>query len=111
MKQVYLIHNMNYAENLRCYVSVKLDTFVDIFLDFMHSECTKNPGKETVCSICLQYKSWNSLCFLRAEVQNKLHKDQDYPCEVVGSWNTWYGEQDQAGEHECCREQNTGMKT
>lgn len=35
---------------------------------------------------------------LRAEVQNKLHQDQDYPCEVVGSWNTWYGEQDQAGE-------------
>lgn len=33
----------------------------------------------------------------RAEVQNKLHRDQDYPCEVVGSWNTWYGEQDQAG--------------
>uniref|UniRef100_A0A8C4QME6 Nipsnap homolog 1 (C. elegans) n=1 Tax=Eptatretus burgeri TaxID=7764 RepID=A0A8C4QME6_EPTBU len=20
----------------------------------------------------------------------------DYPCEIVGSWNTWYGEQDQA---------------
>lgn len=35
---------------------------------------------------------------LRAEVQKKLHLDQDYPCEVVGSWNTWYGEQDQAGE-------------
>uniref|UniRef100_A0A668SLA1 NIPSNAP domain-containing protein n=1 Tax=Oreochromis aureus TaxID=47969 RepID=A0A668SLA1_OREAU len=32
----------------------------------------------------------------RAEVQKRLHEDQDYPCEVVGSWNTWYGEQDQA---------------
>lgn len=34
----------------------------------------------------------------RAEVQNRLHQDKDYPCEVVGSWNTWYGEQDQAGK-------------
>ncbi|XP_024131459.1 protein NipSnap homolog 1 isoform X2 [Oryzias melastigma] len=33
---------------------------------------------------------------LEAEVQKKLHQDQDFPCEVVGSWNTWYGEQDQA---------------
>lgn len=39
-----------------------------------------------------------SLYFLRAEVQNKLHQDKDYPCEVVGSWTTWYGEQDQAGK-------------
>lgn len=34
----------------------------------------------------------------RAEVQKRLHEDQDYPCEVVGSWNTWYGDQDQAGK-------------
>lgn len=34
----------------------------------------------------------------RAEVQNQLHHDESYPCEVIGSWNTWYGEQDQAGE-------------
>ncbi|KAG9339609.1 hypothetical protein JZ751_023500 [Albula glossodonta] len=33
---------------------------------------------------------------LSAEVQTRLHCDKDYPCEVVGSWNTWYGEQDQA---------------
>ncbi|XP_067083970.1 protein NipSnap homolog 1 isoform X1 [Osmerus mordax] len=32
---------------------------------------------------------------LEAEVQSKLHVDQDFPCEVVGSWNTWYGDQDQ----------------
>lgn len=37
-------------------------------------------------------------CELRAEVQSKLHLDQDYSCEVVGSWNTWYGDQDQAGK-------------
>lgn len=28
----------------------------------------------------------------------KLHSDADYPCDLVGNWNTWYGEQDQAGE-------------
>ncbi|KAM9810493.1 protein NipSnap homolog 1 [Neosynchiropus ocellatus] len=33
---------------------------------------------------------------LEAEVQERLHRDPDYPCQVVGSWNTWYGEQDQA---------------
>lgn len=29
----------------------------------------------------------------------KLHSDADYPCDLVGNWNTWYGEQDQAGEN------------
>ncbi|KAL7836870.1 hypothetical protein AOLI_G00281540 [Acnodon oligacanthus] len=33
---------------------------------------------------------------LSTEVHKELHNDADYPCEVVGSWNTWYGEQDQA---------------
>ncbi|KAJ8263409.1 hypothetical protein COCON_G00158660 [Conger conger] len=33
---------------------------------------------------------------LTAEEQTRLHFDEDYPCEVIGSWNTWYGEQDQA---------------
>ncbi|RXN07081.1 GATS 3 [Labeo rohita] len=36
------------------------------------------------------------LSILRDEVQKELHRDADYPCEVIGSWNTWYGEQDQA---------------
>ncbi|XP_054610442.1 protein NipSnap homolog 2-like isoform X2 [Dunckerocampus dactyliophorus] len=25
-----------------------------------------------------------------------IHADPEYPCELVGTWNTWYGEQDQA---------------
>uniref|UniRef100_A0A8C5N6G6 Protein NipSnap homolog 1-like n=1 Tax=Gouania willdenowi TaxID=441366 RepID=A0A8C5N6G6_GOUWI len=33
---------------------------------------------------------------LQVEVQKKLSQDAEYPCEIVGSWNTWYGEQDQA---------------
>lgn len=38
------------------------------------------------------------LCPHREEVLPKLHSDADYPCDLVGNWNTWYGEQDQAGE-------------
>ncbi|XP_026866436.2 protein NipSnap homolog 1 [Electrophorus electricus] len=33
---------------------------------------------------------------LSDEVHRELHSNADYPCEVAGSWNTWYGEQDQA---------------
>ncbi|XP_069616160.1 protein NipSnap homolog 1 isoform X2 [Ranitomeya imitator] len=33
---------------------------------------------------------------LTEEVLPKLHQDADYPCDLVGNWNTWYGEQDQA---------------
>uniref|UniRef100_A0A5F8GTP3 Nipsnap homolog 1 n=1 Tax=Monodelphis domestica TaxID=13616 RepID=A0A5F8GTP3_MONDO len=33
---------------------------------------------------------------LTEAVLPKLHLDPDYPCALVGNWNTWYGEQDQA---------------
>eukprot|EP00069_Balaena_mysticetus_P014618 bmy_01621T0 len=33
---------------------------------------------------------------LTEAVLPKLHLDEDYPCSLVGNWNTWYGEQDQA---------------
>ncbi|KAH0625517.1 hypothetical protein JD844_015061 [Phrynosoma platyrhinos] len=33
---------------------------------------------------------------LTEQVLPKLHSDTDYPCDLVGNWNTWYGEQDQA---------------
>lgn len=55
-------------------------------------------------------KSVKTFYFLRAEVQNRLHQDQDYPCEVVGSWNTWYGEQDQAGKEQSSSKQKTWWK-
>ncbi|XP_042193684.1 protein NipSnap homolog 1 [Callorhinchus milii] len=32
---------------------------------------------------------------LSEQILQNLHNDPDYPCEIVGSWNTWYGEQDQ----------------
>lgn len=32
------------------------------------------------------------------DVLPSIHADPEYPCELVGTWNTWYGEQDQAGK-------------
>uniref|UniRef100_A0A8C6PTR2 Nipsnap homolog 2 n=1 Tax=Nothobranchius furzeri TaxID=105023 RepID=A0A8C6PTR2_NOTFU len=40
-----------------------------------------------------------SFCFLilhSEDVLPSIHADKYYPCELVGTWNTWYGEQDQA---------------
>lgn len=39
------------------------------------------------------------VCVRRSEsVLPSIHADPEYPCELVGTWNTWYGEQDQAGQ-------------
>ncbi|MEE6469769.1 hypothetical protein FKM82_008763 [Ascaphus truei] len=38
-------------------------------------------------------EAYNKLC---EEVLPKIHEEKDYPCTLVGTWNTWYGEQDQA---------------
>ncbi|XP_054570773.1 protein NipSnap homolog 2 isoform X3 [Eptesicus fuscus] len=37
--------------------------------------------------------AYNKIC---QEVLPKIHEDKHYPCTLVGTWNTWYGEQDQA---------------
>ena len=37
--------------------------------------------------------AYNKIC---QEVLPKIHEDKQYPCTLVGTWNTWYGEQDQA---------------
>ncbi|CAB1348931.1 unnamed protein product [Coregonus sp. 'balchen'] len=37
--------------------------------------------------------AYNQLC---EETLPSIHNDKYYPCELVGTWNTWYGEQDQA---------------
>ncbi|XP_069470980.1 protein NipSnap homolog 2 [Ambystoma mexicanum] len=37
--------------------------------------------------------AYNKLC---EEVLPKIHEEKNYPCTLVGTWNTWYGEQDQA---------------
>uniref|UniRef100_A0A665VHF8 NIPSNAP domain-containing protein n=1 Tax=Echeneis naucrates TaxID=173247 RepID=A0A665VHF8_ECHNA len=38
-------------------------------------------------------EAYNKLC---EDVLPSIHADKYYPCELVGTWNTWYGEQDQA---------------
>ncbi|EGW12702.1 Protein NipSnap-like 2 [Cricetulus griseus] len=38
--------------------------------------------------------AYNKIC---QEVLPKIHEGKQYPCTLVGTWNTWYGEQDQAG--------------
>lgn len=40
---------------------------------------------------CLE--AYNKIC---QEVLPRIHEDKHYPCTLVGTWNTWYGEQDQA---------------
>ncbi|KAK1790127.1 hypothetical protein P4O66_013966, partial [Electrophorus voltai] len=37
--------------------------------------------------------AYNKLC---EDVLPSIHTNEYYPCELVGTWNTWYGEQDQA---------------
>uniref|UniRef100_A0A3Q3WX51 Uncharacterized protein n=1 Tax=Mola mola TaxID=94237 RepID=A0A3Q3WX51_MOLML len=39
--------------------------------------------------------AYNELC---EDILPSIHTDPEYPCELVGTWNTWYGEQDQAGK-------------
>ncbi|XP_042661713.1 protein NipSnap homolog 1 isoform X2 [Tyto alba] len=57
--------------------------------------------KETSNLYKIQFHSVKPECLdtynsLTEEVLPKLHSDADYPCDLVGNWNTWYGEQDQA---------------
>lgn len=40
---------------------------------------------------------FGSLFIDSEDVLPSVHADKYYPCELVGTWNTWYGEQDQAG--------------
>ncbi|RXM95060.1 Protein NipSnap-like 2 [Acipenser ruthenus] len=39
--------------------------------------------------------AYNKIC---EDVLPSIHADKHYPCELVGTWNTWYGEQDQAAQ-------------
>lgn len=68
---------------------------------------TMNFGKtclfiQTTCLV-LQRFCWLHVCvcvcfFFSEDVLPSIHVDPEYPCELVGTWNTWYGEQDQAGK-------------
>lgn len=51
--------------------------------------CGLPGGNATQCLCCVLFSS--------QEVLPKIHEEKHYPCALVGTWNTWYGEQDQAG--------------
>uniref|UniRef100_A0A4W4F7I2 NIPSNAP domain-containing protein n=1 Tax=Electrophorus electricus TaxID=8005 RepID=A0A4W4F7I2_ELEEL len=44
----------------------------------------------------IQFHNVKPECLEAYNNLSELHSNADYPCEVAGSWNTWYGEQDQA---------------
>uniref|UniRef100_A0A8C0HLG4 Nipsnap homolog 1 n=1 Tax=Buteo japonicus TaxID=224669 RepID=A0A8C0HLG4_9AVES len=74
----------------------KVDPRKDAHSNLLSKKETSNLYKiqfHNVKPECLD--AYNSLT---EEVLPKLHSDADYPCDLVGNWNTWYGEQDQAGE-------------
>ncbi len=49
------------------------------------------------CFLFLSAPQCMCACVRSEEVLPSIHRDAGYPCELVGTWNTWYGEQDQAG--------------
>uniref|UniRef100_A0A8D0G2T6 Nipsnap homolog 1 n=1 Tax=Sphenodon punctatus TaxID=8508 RepID=A0A8D0G2T6_SPHPU len=60
-----------------------------------HSLSTKwIPGRMLIPISCIRERP--ATCTRSSDVLPKLHSDADYPCDLVGNWNTWYGEQDQA---------------
>uniref|UniRef100_A0A8B9ZCL8 Nipsnap homolog 1 n=1 Tax=Anas platyrhynchos TaxID=8839 RepID=A0A8B9ZCL8_ANAPL len=72
----------------------KVDPRKDAHSNLLSKKETSNLYKiqfHNVKPECLD--AYNSLT---EEVLPKLHLDADYPCDLVGNWNTWYGEQDQA---------------
>ncbi|OXB65903.1 hypothetical protein ASZ78_008597 [Callipepla squamata] len=72
----------------------KVDPRKDAHSNLLSKKETSNLYKiqfHNVKPECLD--AYNSLT---EEVLPKLHSDADYPCDLVGNWNTWYGEQDQA---------------
>uniref|UniRef100_A0A8C5WZM4 Uncharacterized protein n=1 Tax=Malurus cyaneus samueli TaxID=2593467 RepID=A0A8C5WZM4_9PASS len=52
--------------------------------------------RETSSLYKLQFHNVKPEC-LESKVLPKIHEEKHYPCALVGTWNTWYGEQDQAG--------------
>lgn len=47
----------------------------------------------------LNFHTLMCVFFFSEKVLPSIHANPEYPCELVGTWNTWYGEQDQAGEN------------
>ncbi|KAF6278222.1 nipsnap-like protein 1 [Rhinolophus ferrumequinum] len=75
----------------------KVDPRKDAHSTLLSKKETSNLYKIQFHNVKPEYlDAYNSLT---EAVLPKLHLDEDYPCSLVGNWNTWYGEQDQAGQH------------
>ncbi|XP_065378375.1 protein NipSnap homolog 1 isoform X2 [Macaca fascicularis] len=73
----------------------KVDPRKDAHSTLLSKKETSNLYKIQFHNVKPEYlDAYNSLT---EAVLPKLHLDEDYPCSLVGNWNTWYGEQDQAG--------------
>lgn len=46
----------------------------------------------------IEFLCISSFYIFSEDILHSIHEDPEYPCELVGTWNTWYGEQDQAGK-------------
>lgn len=72
----------------------KVDARRDAHSNLLSKKETSNLYKIQFHNVKPEYlEAYNKLS---AEVHSELHQDVHYPCEIVGSWNTLYGEQDQA---------------
>uniref|UniRef100_A0A1D5RFW8 Nipsnap homolog 1 n=1 Tax=Macaca mulatta TaxID=9544 RepID=A0A1D5RFW8_MACMU len=72
----------------------KVDPRKDAHSTLLSKKETSNLYKIQFHNVKPEYlDAYNSLT---EAVLPKLHLDEDYPCSLVGNWNTWYGEQDQA---------------
>lgn len=66
---------------------------------FFLIEFNQMPCQCAVCKQCKTFITHLYMCvFFSEDVLPSIHTDPEYPCELVGTWNTWYGEQDQAGK-------------
>ncbi|KAK2498980.1 hypothetical protein MC885_015427 [Smutsia gigantea] len=72
----------------------KVDPRKDAHSNLLAKKETSSLYKLQFHSVKPEYlEAYNKIC---QEVLPKIHEDKHYPCTLVGTWNTWYGEQDQA---------------
>ncbi|NXW40826.1 NIPS2 protein, partial [Nyctiprogne leucopyga] len=72
----------------------KVDPRKDAHSNLLAKRETSSLYKLQIHNVKPEYlDAYNKLC---QEVLPKIHEEKHYPCALVGTWNTWYGEQDQA---------------
>lgn len=77
------------------------ELWYESLLCYLNSDVTLEHFFGTSMSDILHFHTFSFLfvCVFSEDVLSSIHTDPEYPCELVGTWNTWYGEQDQAGKN------------